>query len=228
MNDNPLNLFDQKTGLESIKGGLTILDKVFNKQKINYRVLGSLLVAALNGQPHRKLNDIDILLDENQADQVLSSLKNEGYKIELKHKFGFGWVEAHHPHSLGFTFLLIGKLEEGYFTYRLSKYLQLKIDKDYLKPTTYSLFGVKFAGIPQRSIYEGLRISSLNPKRTLDRKVVEKTFGPSLPVGQSLDKAFKIYLFGREIPHAYSFFSSIYNLYGGMRVKLGKKYEIWE
>jgi len=182
---------------ETVRSALIILDKIFNKQKINYRVLGSVLVAALNGQPHRKLNDIDMLLEIKQADQVFQSLRVEGYKIQPKHIFAFSWIEARHSQNLGFTFLLVGRFEEKYFTYKLSQYLQLKID-------------------------------NLNPKRTSDRKVVEKIFNSSIPVGQSLDQAFKIYLFGKEIPHVYSLFSQFYNLFGGLRILVGKKYEIWK
>lgn len=229
MSDNLINVLAPQTDSESpVKGGLLLLDKVFNKQKINYRVLGSLLVAALNGKPHRKLNDIDILLDVNHADKVFQTLKEEGYKIELKRKFGFAWIEAHHPQNLGFTFLLVGKFEDKYFSYKLSKSLQLRISNEYLKPTQYSLFGINFTGIPQRSIYEGLKISSLNPKRTQDKKVVERNFGAFPPDGERFNKAFKIYLFGKEIPGAYAFFSQFYNLYGGLRVRFGKKYEVWE
>lgn len=214
--------------IREIENGLAILTKVFNKEGITYRVLGSILVAAINGKPHRTLGDIDVLLDESSWQQISADLKKEGYQLVDKNKVGFNWYEAHKPHSLGFTFLLIGKFRNDYFEYELNRSLKLRISSSYLFPTKYSLFSHSFTGIPRRSVYEGLKISSLNPKRKLDREVVTKNFAGEIPTGTKLEKAFNIYLFGIEIPYAYSFFSSLYNLYGGMRVIFGKKYEVWD
>ena len=214
--------------LTSVSNGLKVLNKVFGKPKMNYRVLGSILVAALNGTPHRTLGDIDVLVDEIDYKKVISKLRSNGYSIETKHKFGFNWTEAHHEGNLGFTFLLIGKFSKDYFSCKLTKSVELKISASYLKPTEYSLFGISFVGIPYKSIYEGLKISSLNPKRTLDRKVVTKFFKGNIPPGETIARSFKVYIFGMEVPHAYALFSQFYNLYGGLRVLFGKKYEIWD
>ena len=213
--------------IKDIKNGLIALDRVFNKKGVNYRVLGSVLVAAINGTPHRTLGDIDILLDESNWQQISGVLKKEGYQLVNKSSFGFNWFEAHKPNSLGFTFLLIGKFQDDYFEYVLNHILKLRIASSYLTPTKYTLFGYSFTGIPRRSVYEGLKISSLNPKRKLDRELVTKAFGGKIPTGVKLERAFNIYSFGLEIPYAYSFFSYLYNLYGGLRVIFGKKYEIW-
>lgn len=226
------NLENGKHGLNGqeqlIIKGLHVLNQVFSKQSVNYRVLGSILIAALKGKPHRTIGDIDILLDASDLEKVLSGLQNNGYSIEEKKKFGFFWIEAHSPRSLGFTFLLVGDFGREYFSYKLSKNIELRISNSYLTPTEYFLFGVQFIGIPVRSIYEGLKISNLNPKRTLDRKVVKESFSSKIVDGETLDKSFKVFVFGREFPHAYNIFSQLYNLYGGLRVLFGKKYEIWD
>lgn len=211
-----------------VSNGLKILDKVFNKEHVNYRVLGSVLVASLNGKPHRTLGDIDVLVDENDCEKVISNLRTEGYTIETKHKSGFNWIEAHHNENLGFTFLLIGRFSKDYFSCKLTKNIEIRISNKYLKPTEYSLFGTSFVGIQLRSVYEGLKISGLNPKRTLDRKVVANYLKGNTPLGETLDHAFKVYLFGVEIPHGYTSFSKLYNIYGGLRVLFGKKYEVWD
>jgi len=216
-----------KDHTSSVVSGLKVLHSTFSKQSVNYRVLGSVLVAALNGKPHRVLGDIDVLLDEKDYEKIISGLKAAGYILKRKQKFGFSWLEAEHDGSLGFTFILIGKFLDNYFSYRLSQNIELRISNDYLKPTKYSLFGISFEGIPPRSIYEGLKISSLNPKRTMDRKVVINSFGKSIPNGATLDKSFKVYFRGMQLPYAYIIFSKLYNFYGGIRVLLGKKYEIW-
>lgn len=61
-----------KNHLTSVTNGLKALDRLFNKQSINYRVLGSVLVAALNGTPHRTLGDIDVLVDKDDYEKSYS------------------------------------------------------------------------------------------------------------------------------------------------------------
>lgn len=225
-----LNFMNQglNNHLVKVKKGLKALDRIFNKQNIDYRVLGSLLVAALNERPHRKLGDIDILIDKRDIDKVINKLKSEGYGIFNKKKVGFQWQEAHRVDALGFTFLLVGDFKKNHFSYRLSKNIELRISNSYLKLTKYSLLGNSFRGIPIRSIYEGLKISSLNPKRSIDNTVIKKAINNHIPDGISLESVFKIYIMNIKIPYAYSLFSWLYNLYGGLRVIMGKKYEIWD
>ena len=211
-----------------VSNGLKTLDKIFNKQHVNYRVLGSVLVAALNGKPHRTLGDIDVLVDETDYEKVVLDLRTEGFTIKTKHKSGFNWAEAHRFGSLGFTFLLIGRFSKDDFSCKLAGNVELRISSRYLEATKYSLLGTSFVGIPRRSIYEGLKISSLNPKRTLDRKVVTNYFKGNIPSGVTLGDSFKVYIFGVGIPYAYTLFSQVYNIYGGFRVLLGRKYEIWD
>ncbi|MBI2029832.1 hypothetical protein HYT02_05430 [Candidatus Gottesmanbacteria bacterium] len=217
----------EEHNLSSIRGSLLVLDRIFNKNTTNYRVVGSLLVAALNGKPHRTLNDIDILLDKSKYDSVISNLESEGYQIVKKQKFGFKWTEADHKINLGFTFLLVGIFENEYFSCNLSQFITLRISNRYLNSTSYKLYGIKFIGIPISSVYEGLKISNLNPKRTLDRKIVEKYFNNKQDY-EKLDRAFTVFIFGIPFPFLYNLFSFFYNLFGGLRVLFGKKYEVWD
>lgn len=48
-----------------------------------------------------------------------------------------------------------------------------------------------------------------------------------MPEGGKYEKSFKVFLFGREIPYLYPLFSWLYNIFGGIRVLLNKKYEVW-
>ena len=212
--------------ISDIKNGLLVLDRVFNQQKVSYRVLGSVLVAALNNKPHRTLGDIDILLDESDMNIIKAGLKQEGYEIITNSKFSIQWLEAHKPGSLGFTFLMVGTFGQNYFSYTFKK-IELRILNDYLKPTSYSLLGITFVGIPVRSICEGLKISNLNPKRKFDNEVVKNYVNEHILDGKSLEESFRVYFFGIKIPYAYPIFSYLYNLYGGLRVILGKRYEVW-
>lgn len=111
LNTKQLQVEDKK----KIKRGLVVLNQVFNRQQINYRVLGSVLVAAINQGPHRQLGDIDVLLDINQFQKV-----------------------------------------------------------------------------------------------------------------KTMAESFTVRIWGIKLPYLYLIFSFLYNLYGGLRVRFGKKYEIWE
>jgi len=213
--------------LKEVRCGLQTLDKVFNNRQVNYRVLGSVLVAAINGKPHRTLGDIDILLDQSNLHRVVGELQKEGYKVINMKKLCFSWLEAHKENCIGFTFLLVGKFCEDYFSYKYG-WVELRISGSYLTPTKYSLLGYSFVGIPLCSVYEGLKISDLNPKRTLDNEVVKRVLGNKISGGNTLEQSFQVYLLGVAIPHLYPLFSRLYNIYGGLRVKFGKRYEIWD
>lgn len=212
---------------DEVRRGLESLDTVFNKNEINYRILGSLLVASLNGKPHRTLGDVDVLVGDRDFDRVTRGLVSLGYSLEKKSKWGFRWLEAIKKDSLGFTFLLVGRFTDDGFSCFLTKQIGLVISSGYLLPTKYSLFGVSFTGIPQRSIYEGLKVSNLNPKRSLDRKVVLSHFKGEVPDGEKLEDSFRLFIFGKEIPRLYQLFSWLYNIFGGVRVAFEKKYEVW-
>lgn len=208
--------------------GLDALDKVFNQQQLDYRVVGSLLIAALNGAPHRRIGDIDIVIDEKDLKAALNGLINENYQLSERKIFGFKVVEAKNPEKLGFTFLITGKSTNDYFSYKPFRWLELRISNQYLQPTPYLLFGIKFIGIPPASVLEGIRVSNLNPKRNFDKKVLTEKLTQNTLKGETLEKAFRVFLFGTKIPFLYLIFSYIYNLFGGLRVTLGKKYEIWD
>lgn len=214
-----------------VKESLEVLDDVLNKLGAQYRIVGSLLVAALNGKPHRTVGDVDVVLEKSAFDVVLKSLEGHGFVLENK-SWGCGffrWVEMNHERLVGFTFLLVGKFKDDYFECALTKHITIKISDKFLQKTKYTLFGVSFSGVPAISICDGLRISNLNPKRKLDRAVMRRILQKDvLPHGESIDKSFKVYLYGIRLPFAYSLFSQLYNLYGGLRVICGRRYEVWD
>lgn len=209
---------------EEIKNSLRAIQVVFNGLE-DYRVLGSLLVASLNKEPHRELHDIDLLIDESIYEMVVSRFKKLGFERITKHAFAFQWDEFQKPNHLTFGVLLKGKFTSKYFEYSPNKQLKLRVDNDYLKPTEYHLYGVLFTGIPLRSIYEGIKIASFNAKRKIDKKIVGKQTNNKLPHGLSLNEAFHVDIMGTEIPYLYTVFSQVYNVIGGVRLKLGKPYD---
>ncbi len=209
-----------------VKNSLAVMDKVFAGMT-DYRVLGSLLVAAINGKLHRELHDIDLLIDKEVYKEVARRFEEQGFKKIHKHAPGFEWDEFVKPNYLTFGVLLVGKFGKAFFDYRANRWLKLRIKKEYLKPTEYHLYGHKIRGIPVKSIYEGIKIANLNKKRRIDRTVVEKYFTSNIPESLSINRAFRVNLFGVDIPYLYTFYSHIYNIIGGIRLRIGKTYDPW-
>ena len=210
---------------QQIGKSLKAITDIFGGCNANYRVLGSTLLVAYKNRVFRHINDIDILLDIGVKDCVFEKLKNYGFELERKTKLGFSWFEAKRNDHLGLTFLLIGKFEKNYFGWHFMKIFELRIKADYLRPTEYDFENVKFIGVPISSAIAGIRQSFLNPKRKLDKKVL----------GEEMNKVqvktynnISVYIFGLKLPYLYDFFSFFYNIYGGIRVVCGRKYEIWD
>lgn len=208
-----------------IRNSLKIMPEIFRGFE-DYRVIGSVLVAAINGKPHRELHDIDLLIDERVYKKVVDRFEKDGFKKIAKRAMGFSWDEFEKQDYLTFGILLRGDFMDEYFKYKINKFLTLFIDNRYLKPTNYKLYGMNIRGIPLQSIYEGIKAANLNRKRTVDKEIVIKEMGNSLPDGLSLNQAFHVKFAGIEIPYLYTMFSQAYNLIGGVRLAFGKPYDM--
>lgn len=211
---------------EKIKNSLKVIPKVFAEFE-DYRILGSLLVAAINGKSHRDLHDIDLLIDKRIYQEVSDRFKELGFKKVTKKAPGFEWDEYEKENHLTFGILLKGNFGNEYFEYKPNEYLSLQINNEYLKPTEYELYGIKIRGIPLRSVYEGIKIANLNKKRGVDKQILLSKTGKQLPSGLSLNQAFNVEVLGVDIPYFYTFFSQIYNLIGGARLMFGRSYDPW-
>ncbi len=213
------------TQRQQIANSLKTMTEVFESCHANYRVLGSVLLVAYTQRVFRHINDVDVLLDIKARDCVFVKLKKNGFQLERKTKTGFSWFEAKKDQCLGITFLLIGEFNKAYFSYRFLKFFELRILNDYLYPTEYDFAGSQFIGIPVSSAIAGIKQSFLNPKRKLDTQVL---------VGNEVRKTkvktynnISIHIAGLKLFYLYDLFSFLYNIYGGIRVLFGLKYEIW-
>lgn len=209
-----------------IKNSLRAMQKVFEGIEA-YRVLGSTLVASINGKPHRVLHDIDLLIDKRVYPEVVKRFADLGFKRVTKRAPGFSWDEFEKADHLTFGVLLRGEFKQDYFEYKSGRWMTLRILSAYLTPTEYKLYGVAFRGIPLRSVYEGIKAASLNTKRKKDKAIVAQAVGDNLPNGPTINQAFGVKLFGITIPFLYTLFSEVYNLIGGIRLRLGKSYDAW-
>ncbi len=208
-----------------IGNSLKTITEIFAGCNADYRVIGSTLLVAYANRVFRHINDVDILLDIVSKDCVFEKLENCGFELERKTKAGFSWFEAKKSGYVGLTFLLVGRFEKNYFNWRFMKFFELRIKADYLQPTEYNFENSKFIGIPISSAIAGIKQAFLNPKRKLDKQILGeemiKTKGKTY-------NHISVYIFGLRLPYLYDLFSFLYNIYGGIRVMFGRKYEIWD
>ncbi|MSU54676.1 MAG: hypothetical protein EXS48_02505 [Candidatus Staskawiczbacteria bacterium] len=210
---------------KEIGNSLRATIEVFESCDADYRIIGSTLIVAHTNKVFRRINDVDIILDIQSKNYVFEKLKNNGFLFENKKAAGFSWIEAKKDGHLGLTFFLVGEFNKDYFIYHFNKFLALRVKSDYLKPTEYIFDGIKFVGIPISSAIAGIRQSFLNPKRKLDKEVLK------IEIQKTKVKTYNniyVYIFGIKIPYLYDLFSFFYNIYGGLRVIFGRKYEFWD
>lgn len=190
-----------------------------------YRIIGSVLIVAYKKQVFRKIADIDILLDKQSRDCVFNQLWSEGFTLKKRRWANFSWTEAEKENYTGLTFFLVGEFTPDYFSYKFSKLFELRINSDYLKPAKYSFAGVEFIGIPLSSHIAGIKQAFLNPKRSLDKQILAKEMKNN---NQNTYNNIVVYIAGVKIPYLYDLFSFFYNIYGGLRISFGQKWEAWE
>ena len=213
----------KKNQEQEIVNSLSTTLRLLNKCGANYRILGSMLVIAYSDKIFRPIADIDILLDEKSRDIFFKELKNNGFTIKKRSLFKLIWFEAEKPNHLGLTFLMIGNFSNKYFSYKVEKNIELRINNVYLTPTNYTFRGVEFIGIPLTSVVAGIKQSSFNPKRRFDREALKDEMKKDAKVYGNIN----VYLFGIKIPYLYETFSFVYNIYGALRAIFGFKYESW-
>lgn len=204
---------------------LKIITDTFDSCNANYRILGLTLLVAHTSRVFRHINDVDVLLDIKAKDCIFEKLKNQGFELIRKTKAGFSWFEARRSDCLGLTFLLIGEFRENYFSWLFMKFFELRIKADYLRPTRYNFENIQFIGIPISSVIARIRQSFLNPKRKLDKQILGNEMRKTkIKIYNNIS----VYFLGLKLPYLYDIFSFFYNIYGGLRVMFGQKYEIWD
>lgn len=208
-------IVDQK---QEIINSLKALTEACKECKAEYRIIGSTVLVAYKNNIFRRIHDIDIILDGESSNCVFDFLKQRGFSFRKRRWAGFAWFEAEKPGYLGLTFFLVGEFTKEYFTWKFSKTGELRINEDYLKPTEYTFEGVRFIGIPITSAIAGIKQAFLNPKRSLDKKMLgEEIRNSKVRIYDNIN----VYVRSMKIPYLYDIFSFFYNIYGGLRVGFG-------
>ena len=132
---------------ERLGRSLKMTIQALEECRAEYRILGSILIAAHVNRVFRRIGDLDLLLAKKDKECFFNKLEREGFYFEKKRWGFFSWIEAHKKDHLGLSVLLIGNFHPSYFSYRFLKILELRIKSEYLKPTKYQFYGVSFIGV---------------------------------------------------------------------------------
>lgn len=204
---------------------LEALLKILNKNDVEYRLLGSVVTSAMNKGVHRKLGDIDLLIDKDKKDIVFRNLKKIGYKQEGgMFAFGRKYLSLEtlvHDEllSIGYfwgsftkvgTFLMGGKIASG------------EIESKTIQAEKYTLNGIDFIGLNRRAIATGIMQSAQNPKR---KKEVELLKFKNIKPFES--EGIHIKILGIPSDWLYTGSMAILRLIGTIRVKVGLTFDPW-
>lgn len=217
-----------KKEIERLKRTIKLLSKVFADLKIEYRIFGSIIPAAILGRPQRKLGDIDLMINLKDKARLFDHLKKEGHQPkERKLRFcgiNFFWAEAVKSDLLDLT-IFLGKFDKDKnFIVDISKNLKAIAYNEAIKQTPYNFYGAKFIGIPAVTGYYGTLASRGNPKRKYDLAVFEIKKIRKPPKNYS---ALDFYYKGKKLTSLYYFSCFLQDLLGRLNLFLGRNYDFW-
>ena len=206
---------------------LTLKDvvNILTSHKIEYRFLGSVVVAAINGTLYRKIGDLDLLIDTNGKDILYDSLTKLGYK-QAEGMFSFArkymaLETLEHQTLLGVGYFFGNWQADGSFVMGDAR-ASVAIESHALKKTVYTLAGVEFHGIPPKSIATGIYASKKNPKRQKELILLrEKNITP-FP-----NKYIHVRIGNVRVDWLYHRAMSILTIIGIVRIRLGFAFDPW-
>lgn len=212
-----------------VKKTLCLLIKILADSKIQYRIFGSILPAALLGRPQRKLGDIDLMVDENGKNILFDKLEKEDYTVQER-RFGLSgfnspWAVAIKKYHLEVTIFLGQFDKEGNFNIFVSRNLKIVAKASSIKPTPYDLFNLRFIGIPKTTAFYGALKSKGNPKRKYDLTVFQLKKIEKPPIGYPV---IDFYYKERRLHFLYSVFCFLQDFLGRTNVALGRNYDFWK
>ena len=213
--------YNQEQVLSTLNKVIAILDKY----AIEYRFLGSVVTAAINGELHRKLGDLDLIVDVSGKDALYQELIKLGY-FRARGMFSFArkYMELEtleHSSLLGVGFFYGKWRPNGSFLLGNQK-IYVTIENRALTKTKYNLYGVNFFGLPEEAIATGIKTSENNPKRKKELILLkEKNITPLK------NNYIHISIFGLKADWIYHFVMSFFNFIGGIRVTFGLAFDPW-
>lgn len=205
---------------------LITITKILKKCHIQYRFLGSIISAALNGKVHRKINDLDLFIENGKKEIFIKELEKIGFKKKIKNHLRISeQLNLHifqHPTLLETSFFGVD-FRKDYDMELHTRYFHAKAPKSAVQDTSYELNGVNFVGIPASVVYKTILFSKSNPKRKKEIEIFE-TYNIH-PYSGILYTFYFNNIDISLIPRSINF---ILEIIGIIRIKLGKNYDIWK
>ena len=211
---------------EQVKETLKQLTIILETEKVEYRLLGSVVTAAINGSLYRRVGDIDLILDEKKKDKVFAQLTKLGYgRVEsIMFVFARKYLALEtldHPELQSIGYFWGRWKKDGSFVME-NRAIKVRIEHRGIEPSKYSLLGIDFVGIPPGAIATGIMTSRQNVKRKKEIKLMqEKNIEPLV------NNYIHIHIFGIPFDLAYHGTMALLNLLGVIRQKLGLPFDPW-
>jgi len=217
-----MNKFNRDLVIQTLQKVVEVLEE----NHVEYRIIGSVVVAAINGKLHRKLGDMDLIIDIGKKDVLYKALKSLGYKEAKGKVFAFGrkyycLETLDHQELLEVGYFYGTWQKDGSFLIG-NKYVNVCIEDIAVKETEYKLHGIRFKGIPKRIAATNIMTSKSNPKRQSELLILKKK-----NIAPSPNNFIHINIFGVNADWMYHFGVAILNTWGNIRVKLGLAFDPW-
>lgn len=210
---------------KQIKSTLKKLINILEKNKVEYRVMGSIVAAAINGKLHRRIGDIDLIIDRDKKEHVFKELKKLGYK-RADGMFAFG------RKFLALETLIHEELQSiGYFWgewkkdgsfFMGNKHFNVQVEARGVEANQYSLCGINFIGIPREAVATGIMSSKHNKKRIKEIELIEEK-----NIKSEKDDYIHIKILGLPFDFLYHLNTKFFGLLGHIRQKLGLPFDPW-
>ena len=201
------------------------LIRILTKHHIEYRFLGSIIPASLNGKLHRSLGDFDLLVDRKAKDVLLTELTKLGYtQAGGMYIFGRNHMSLEtlvHPTLLSIGYHFGSWQPDGSFVMGDS-FIRVVIDAYALVKTRYTLYGIHFLGIPAGVVARGITISATNPKRRTEQTLIKTQKIDIFP-----NTYMHVTVAGFHADWIYHLMMKLFNILGAIRVRLGLAFDPW-
>lgn len=218
MNNEPHNS-------EQVRKTLDLVLPLLNELNIEYRTLGSVVMAAINGGLHRRLGDLDLIIQRGKNAELKQRLLDVGY-YERPGIFGFARkylsLETLDHDKLLEVGLFIGDFKpDGSFVIGTDS-TNISVDSHAAMAHHYHLLGQTIVGLQPEIIARGVHSSPRNPKRK-DEMVILSNNG----INPASKHYIHVRVLGVKADWIYYFSMWLLDILGMARVVIGKPYDPW-
>ena len=210
---------------KQVQPTLRHLVKILDREKIQYRLLGSVVTAAIYGRLHRSLGDIDLIVDVRKKNQLLNSLQKLGYK-RAGGMFAFGrrflaLETLDHPTLLSVGYF-VGKWKKDRSFVMGGNALHTIVESRGVVPSPYKLMGISFIGIPPGAVATGILSSKSNEKRKKEIKLLQEK--QIVPLKNDY---IHVRFLGIPLDFLYHGAMGLFNVLGNLRQSMGLPFDPW-